>query len=157
MALNLLKNDKNLDENSWSWHSFLKSSGPTPVEWQESLFRDFQESEIPEALKTLGRGNAGYKKRSLVTHQWRPTKLTLILGFERILSTFERIVQKMRNPLKIKGFPEKSKALTIEVRALFLVRITGVEPAWCYPHGPEPCASANSAISACSLLNISII
>ena len=29
-----------------------------------------------------------------------------------------------------------------------MVRITGVEPAWCYPHGPEPCASANSAISA---------
>ena len=40
---------------------------------------------------------------------------------------------------------------------IFMVRITGVEPAWCYPHGPEPCASANSAISACSLLNISII
>ena len=36
---------------------------------------------------------------------------------------------------------------------LFVVRITGVEPAWAQcSHGPEPCASAYSAISAYSFL-----
>ena len=34
-------------------------------------------------------------------------------------------------------------------QATKMVRITGVEPAWSQtPQGPEPCASANSAISA---------
>ena len=36
------------------------------------------------------------------------------------------------------------KPLKVEL----LVRITGFEPAQVAPHGPEPCASANSAISA---------
>lgn len=31
---------------------------------------------------------------------------------------------------------------------MLLVRARGVEPLWISPHGPEPCASANSAMPA---------
>ncbi len=31
---------------------------------------------------------------------------------------------------------------------ILLVRARGVEPLWISPHGPEPCASANSAMPA---------